>query len=89
MLLSGDVVRRGVQNCETGDLRGFPVPPENGHIEPNIEDERSEERGVTSWASDEAFASYFSNDTADFSWAEQRNGRRRQREANKREQEAA
>lgn len=35
------------------------------------------------------FASYFSNDTADFSWAEQHNERRRQREAKKREQEAA
>lgn len=83
------LARRSVQNCNNPEYEGFPVPPENGHIEPNIEDERAEERGVTSWASDEAFTSYFSNDPADFSWSDRRNERRRQREAKKRKQEAA
>lgn len=83
------VSRSMAQNCESVDIEGFPIPPENGHIEPNIEDERADERGVTSWASDEAFTSYFSNDPADFSWSDRRNERRRQREAKKRKQEAA
>ncbi|SFQ82402.1 hypothetical protein SAMN05216176_1341 [Nitratireductor indicus] len=88
VLLFGNVVRRGFQNCGNGDLRVLLDTPENGHIDANIAGAVTEHKGITAWASDEAFTSYLSDKPADFSWAQKRWERRRRREA-KKKQEAA
>ncbi|EKF40843.1 hypothetical protein NA8A_18167 [Nitratireductor indicus C115] len=86
--ISAHVAREGVQHCDDGEIGVLLDTPENGHIDANIAGAVTEHKGITAWASDEAFTSYLSDKPADFSWAQKRWERRRQREA-KKKQEAA
>jgi len=81
--------RRALQHNENPDLGVLPDTPENEHIDANIASRVREQDGITAWAADDAFTSFFADRPADFSWVAKRNERRRQREARKRKQEAA
>ncbi|MFC6487346.1 hypothetical protein [Nitratireductor sp. GCM10026969] len=87
--ISARVARRVVQHCDDDENTLLPEDPENGDIDANIAGRVQEQNGITSWAADDAFTSFLSNDPADFSWARKRWERRRQREAKKRKQEEA
>lgn len=73
------LVRSGVQNCGIGSAEGLLEPAQIGHVDDRIGD---------AWRGD-PYSLEHSSKALDFSWAEKRNERRRQREAAKRKKEAA
>lgn len=82
--ISAYLARRTVPNSDNGHSGVLPDAPEISDIDANIEAEAARAKRAYSWAADDAFTSILSDRPADFSWAEKRNERRRQREAQRR-----
>ncbi|WP_152552973.1 hypothetical protein [Nitratireductor basaltis] len=89
MAVYSSLARSDMQNNESKLIEGFLRSPASGQIDTNIADEPDEARGVLTWRSDAAFTSIITDKPADFSWAQKRWERRKQKQAAKRKQEAA
>lgn len=86
--ISANLVRRPMQNSEIDCSPLLHSGPEIGDVSDTVEDDVGRREGLNSWMADGALASVVS-EAADFSWAQKRWERRRQREAAKRKREAA
>ncbi|UPT53373.1 hypothetical protein [Synechococcus phage Yong-M2-251] len=63
--------------------------PEISDVSDTFGEDAGKRGGLNSWATDDAFAPFLTEVVHDFSWAQKRNERRRQRKADKRKREAA
>ncbi|MFC5385174.1 hypothetical protein ACFPLB_04240 [Aquamicrobium segne] len=89
MRISTQLSRSDAQHCNFSRSHLLHSGAENKHISDTVEIDMSETLSATSWMADGAFARVLPDRFDDFSWAEKRNERRRQREAAKRKKEAA
>lgn len=90
--------KRGLHD-ENGQIRVLPVTPEIGDVSGTLaEGAGGRETGLNSWADDDAFQPIYYTRTGrgaeietdgDFTWAKRRSEVRRQREARKRQKQAA
>lgn len=88
MRISAQLARSDVQNIENGHLGVLPVGADFGDSDDILGGDVGRREGGNAWAADGAFTRLFTEDT-DFSWAEKRNKLRREREAKRRQHEAA
>lgn len=77
------------QHSETDLQRVLPNTPEIDDIGATIATDVKSKDGILGWTAEDAILTVFGGPTVDFSWAERRNERRRQREAAKRKRAAA
>lgn len=87
--ISANLVRSTTQNSESGCSPLLHSGPEISDVSDTVEEDVGRRDGLNSWAADDAFAPFLTDVIHDFSWAQKRNERRRQREAAKRKREAA
>lgn len=87
--ISANLVRSTAQNCEIGCSPQLHSGPEISDVSDTFGEDAGKRDGLNSWASDDAFAPFLTEVVHDFSWAQKRNERRRQREAANRKREAA
>lgn len=76
-ILSG----RTVQHSGNGEIRVLLPDPEIGHVSDTVAEDAGKREGLNFWAAEDAFQPFMRDAVHDFSWAEKRNERRRQREA--------
>lgn len=87
-IISAHLARINSQNNEIDVSPLLIIPPIFEHISDNISRDIEDAKPGT-WMDDLAFSPVEHPETRDFSWAEKRNEARRQREAKKREKQAA
>lgn len=87
--ISANLVRSTTQNSEIDCSPLLHSGPEIGHVSDTFGEDAGKREGLNNWAADDAFAPFLTDVIHDFSWAQKRNERRRQREAAKRKREAA
>lgn len=87
--ISAKLVRSDVQNYENDASDMLHCGPEISNSVDTLDEDAGKRDGLNNWAADGAFSSVFSDSAVDFSWAQKRNERRRQRKAAKRKREAA
>lgn len=87
--ISAQLARRDVQNCENGNSPLLRCGPEISDVSDTVEEDAGKRDGLNNWAADDAFSPFLADVVHDFSWAQKRNERRRQREAARRKKEAA
>ncbi|MEO3387337.1 hypothetical protein [Mesorhizobium sp. CAU 1741] len=87
--ISARLVRSDVQNYNNDCSPLLHSGPEISHVSDTVDEDAGKRDGLNNWASDDAFAPFLADVIHDFSWAQKRNERRRQREAAKRKKQAA
>jgi len=78
------IIRSDVQNYGNVTSALLPEGREIGDLSDNMAEDAGERKPPRNWSSDDAFSSFITDAEHDFSWADKRNERRRQREARKR-----
>lgn len=87
--ISANLVRSTAQNCESSCSPQLHSGPEISDVSDTFGEDAGKRDGINNWAADDAFALFLTEVVHDFSWAQKRNERRRQREAAKRKRQAA
>lgn len=79
---------RPMQHNENTEIRVLHVGTEIGDVSSTFAEDAGKRDGLDHWLSPDAFTADFTVQAADFSWADKRNQRRRQREAAARKEQA-
>lgn len=87
--ISANLVRSTTQNSEIDCSPLLHSGPQISDVSDTFGEDAGKRDGLNNWAADDAFAPFLTDVIHDFSWAQKRNERRRQRDAAKRKREAA
>lgn len=87
--ISARVSRSTMQHSESGCSPLLHSGPEISDVSDTVEEDAGKREGLNNWAADDAFTPFLTDGVHDFTWAQKRNERRRQREAARRKREKA
>jgi hypothetical protein len=87
--ISDRLSRSDAQHSENDRSPLLHSGPEIGDVLDTVEEDAGKRNGLNNWAAEDAFTSFLADQKHDFSWAEKRNQLRRQRQAERRKNEAA